>query len=79
MGFLALFVGLVTFIGALDEGAGAEIVTGPMLLAGFGIGSLASQLGSVSSSADGFPPSNQVRPDTEPSGSLPEPASAAPA
>ena len=32
-------------VGALDAGAGAEIVTWPMLLAGLGIGALASQLG----------------------------------
>jgi MFS family permease len=36
---------------ALDSGAGAEVVTGPLLLAGLGIGTLASQLGSVTVSA----------------------------
>ena len=51
LGFLALFVGLVVLIGALEEGAGAEIVTVPMLLAGLGIGALASQLGAVTVSA----------------------------
>ena len=51
IGFLALFAGLVTFVGALDSGAGPEIVTGPMLLAGLGVGSLASQLGSVTVSS----------------------------
>jgi MFS family permease len=50
-GFLALFLGLVVFIAALDEGAGPEIVTWPMLLAGLGIGMLASQLGAVTVSA----------------------------
>ena len=35
----------------LEEGAGAEIITGPLLLAGLGIGALASQLGSVTVSA----------------------------
>jgi hypothetical protein len=35
----------------LDAGAGAEIVTGPLLLCGLGIGALASQLGSVTVSA----------------------------
>jgi hypothetical protein len=50
-GFLALFTGLVVLIAALDAGAGAEIVTGPMLLAGLGIGALASQLGSVTVSS----------------------------
>ena len=38
-------------VGALDAGAGADIVTWPMLLAGFGIGALASQLGAVTVSA----------------------------
>ncbi len=50
-GFLLLFLGLVTLIGALEEGAGAEIVTVPLLLAGLGMGALASQLGSVTVSA----------------------------
>jgi hypothetical protein len=51
IGFLALFAGLVTLVGALDAGAGADIITWPMLLAGLGIGALASQLGSVTVSA----------------------------
>jgi MFS family permease len=51
VGFLALVAGLVVMIAALDAGAGAEIVTGPMLLAGLGIGALASQLGSVTVSS----------------------------
>ena len=38
-------------IAALDAGAGPEIVTWPMLLAGLGVGALASQLGSVTVSA----------------------------
>jgi hypothetical protein len=38
-------------VGALDAGAGPEIVTWPMLLAGLGVGALASQLGSVTVSA----------------------------
>jgi MFS family permease len=46
-GFLALFAGIVVMILALDAGAGPEIVTWPMLLAGLGVGALASQLGSV--------------------------------
>ena len=50
-GFLVLFLGLVVFVAALDAGAGAEIVTWPMLLAGCGIGALASQLGAVTVSA----------------------------
>jgi MFS family permease len=51
LGFLALFLGLVVFVAALDAGAGPEIVTWPMLLAGLGIGMLASQLGAVTVSA----------------------------
>jgi MFS family permease len=51
LGFLALFAGIVVMIAALDAGAGAEIVTWPMLLAGLGVGALASQLGSVTVSA----------------------------
>jgi len=50
-GFVTLFIGLVVLIGALDQGAGAEITTWPMLLAGMGVGALASQLGSVTVSA----------------------------
>ena len=51
LGFLTLFVGLVVLIALLDQGAGAEITTWPMLLAGAGVGALASQLGSVTVSA----------------------------
>src|SRR4051812_4221343 len=38
IGFVFLFLGLVVFVGLLDIGAGAEITTWPMLLAGVGIG-----------------------------------------
>ncbi len=51
LGFLALFTGIVIMIALLDIGAGPEIVTWPMLLAGLGVGALASQLGSVTVSA----------------------------
>jgi len=51
VGFGLLFLGIVALLAALDSGAGADIVTGPLLLAGLGIGSLASQLGSVTVSA----------------------------
>jgi predicted MFS family arabinose efflux permease len=51
IGFLALFVSLVSLVTALEVGAGAEVVTWPLLLAGLGIGALASQLGSVTVSA----------------------------
>ena len=42
LGFSALFLGLVVFVALLDAGAGPEITTWPMILAGFGIGALAS-------------------------------------
>ncbi|HLN78614.1 MAG TPA: MFS transporter [Nocardioidaceae bacterium] len=51
LGFGLLFVGIVTLIAALEVGVGPEVVTWPMLLAGLGIGALASQLGSVTVSA----------------------------
>jgi MFS family permease len=51
VGFLALFAGIVVLVAALDAGAGPEIITWPMLLAGLGVGALASQLGSVTVSA----------------------------
>jgi MFS family permease len=51
LGFLAFLAGIVSLIGALDAGAGPEIVTVPMLLAGAGVGALASQLGSVTVSS----------------------------
>src|SRR4051812_25896828 len=46
-GFLSLLAGIVVLIALLDEGAGADIITWPMLLAGLGVGALASQLGAV--------------------------------
>jgi len=51
LGFLALFAGIAIFVALLDVGTGPEITTWPMLLAGLGIGALASQLGSVTVSA----------------------------
>ena len=51
VGVLALFAGTVVMVAALDAGAGPGIVTWPMLLAGLGIGALASQLGAVTVSA----------------------------
>ena len=51
VGFLALFAGIVVMVAALEAGAGPEIVTWPMLLAGLGVGALASQLGSVTVSS----------------------------
>ncbi len=51
IGFVCLFAAIVVMIAALDSGAGPEITTWPMLLAGLGIGALASQLGSVTVSS----------------------------
>ena len=51
LGFILLFSGLVLLVALLDVGAGPEIVTWPLLLAGAGLGSMASQLGSVTVSA----------------------------
>jgi MFS family permease len=51
LGFLVLFVGIVSLMAALEVGVGPEIVTVPLLLAGLGIGALASQLGAVTVSA----------------------------
>ena len=50
-GFVSLFAGIVVMVAALEAGAGPEIVTWPMLLAGLGVGALASQLGAVTVSA----------------------------
>jgi MFS family permease len=51
IGFIALFAGLAVLVAALDSGAGPEITTWPLLLAGLGAGALASQLGSVTVSS----------------------------
>ena len=51
IGFGGLFAAIVVMVAALDSGAGPEITTWPMLLAGLGIGALASQLGSVTVSS----------------------------
>jgi Na+/melibiose symporter-like transporter len=50
-GFMTLFAGLVLLVALLDIGAGPEIVSWPLLLAGAGIGAIASQLGAVTVSA----------------------------
>ncbi|MDU0314157.1 MFS transporter [Phycicoccus sp. M110.8] len=60
LGFLSLLLGLVSLTAALEVGVGAEVVTVPMLLAGLGIGALASQLGSVTVSAVPDEQSNEV-------------------
>jgi hypothetical protein len=51
IGFGCLFLALVALVAALDAGSGPEIVTVPLLLAGLGVGALASQLGSVTVSS----------------------------
>jgi Na+/melibiose symporter-like transporter len=50
-GLVALLAGIVSLIGALEAGVGPEVVTVPLLLAGLGVGALASQLGAVTVSA----------------------------
>jgi MFS family permease len=50
-GLGALLAGIVSMVLALEVGVGAEIVTVPMLLAGLGVGALASQLGAVTVSS----------------------------
>ena len=51
LGLLAMFAGIVVLLAAIDVDASARIVTVPLLLAGLGIGALASQLGAVTVSA----------------------------
>jgi MFS family permease len=51
LGFLGMFAALVVLVAGLDAGAGAGVTTWPMLLAGLGMGALASQLGSVTVSS----------------------------
>jgi MFS family permease len=50
-GFVLIFAGLVLLVSLLDIGAGPEIITGPLMLIGSGLGAMASQLGSVTVSA----------------------------
>jgi MFS family permease len=50
-GLFAMFIGIVVLFAAMDPEADAAIVTVPLLLAGAGIGALASQLGAVTVSA----------------------------
>jgi MFS family permease len=50
-GLSALLAGIVSLVAALEVGAGPEIVTVPLLLAGLGSGALASQLGAVTVSS----------------------------
>jgi MFS family permease len=51
LGLVAVIVGTVVLLAAMDADASATIVTVPLLLIGLGMGALASQLGSVTVSA----------------------------
>lgn len=51
IGIALLGGGIVVLIGALEAGAGPEIVTWPLILAGLGIGACSSQLGAVTVSS----------------------------
>ena len=51
VGFIAVLIGIVVLISAMDVGASASIVTVPLLVIGLGLGALASQLGAVTVSA----------------------------
>src|SRR4051795_2832932 len=51
LGLIAMLLGIIVLLAALDATANARIVTVPLLLAGLGIGALASQLGAVTVSA----------------------------
>jgi MFS family permease len=51
LGIALLLLGIVWLAGALEAGVGPQIVTWPLLIAGCGIGALASQLGAVTVSA----------------------------
>lgn len=50
-GLASLLAGIVSLVGALEAGAGPEVVTVPLLFAGLGVGALSSQLGAVTVSA----------------------------
>ncbi len=50
-GFALVLAGTASLLAALEIGVGPEVVTVPLLLAGLGVGALASQLGSVTVSA----------------------------
>ena len=51
VGMLALVAGIVVLIASLEVGVDSSIVFVPMLIIGFGIGALASQLGNVTVSS----------------------------
>lgn len=51
LGLASMVVGILFLVAGMDPGANAGIVAIPMLLMGFGLGALASQLGAVTVSA----------------------------
>ncbi|MBJ7347408.1 MAG: MFS transporter [Thermoleophilaceae bacterium] len=51
IGFMSLFAGIVLLLSLLELGAGPEIITWPLLLAGSGLGAMASQLGAATVSS----------------------------
>jgi MFS family permease len=51
LGFMAVLIGVIALIGAMDADATAAVVTVPLLVIGLGFGALASQLGAVTVSA----------------------------
>jgi EmrB/QacA subfamily drug resistance transporter len=51
LGLMLMTVGILILVGGMDPGANAGIVAIPMLLMGFGLGALSSQLGAITVSA----------------------------
>lgn len=51
LGLILMIVGILILVAGMDPGANAAIVAIPMLLMGFGMGALSSQLGAVTVSA----------------------------
>ena len=51
LGLTSMVVGILILVAGMDPGANAGVVAVPMLLMGFGLGALASQLGAVTVSA----------------------------
>jgi EmrB/QacA subfamily drug resistance transporter len=51
LGLMVMIVGILILVAGMDPGANAGIVAIPMLLMGFGLGALSSQLGAITVSA----------------------------
>ncbi|MDI3210995.1 MFS transporter [Arthrobacter sp. AL12] len=51
LGLMLMTIGILILVGGMDPGANAGIVAIPMLLMGFGLGALSSQLGAITVSA----------------------------